>query len=67
MQTTWRGLASTLFLVGAVGVLTTGCVVASGDDNGWRRHRDRVEHRYDRRDDVYEHRDGRWQYREPAY
>ena len=73
MRKTWRrSLASTLLLASVVGTLTTGCIVAAGDDHdGWRsRDRDRYE-RWDRRDPRgdrrYEYRDGRWWYREPAY
>jgi len=59
-------LVSTLILASVLGIATSGCVVAAGDDrDGWRgRDRDRWE---ERRHDRYERRDGRWQHREPAY
>jgi hypothetical protein len=63
MRCTWkRPLASTLLLASVVGVLTTGCVVAAGDDDGWRRDRGRW---HDSRDGYrygdYYWRDGRWE------
>jgi hypothetical protein len=65
-----RLMVSTLILAGLVGISTTGCVVAAGDDrDGWKRHdRDRWERRDDGRSDRRDgYRDGRWYYREPAY
>jgi hypothetical protein len=54
-----RSLASTLILACAVGLLTAGCVVAAGDDDGWRR--DRWHHGHDnRRDWDYRQREHRW-------
>jgi hypothetical protein len=57
-----RSLVSTLILACAVGVLTTGCVVAAGDDGGgWRR--DRWHDRHDTRWDPnwdYRQREHRW-------
>jgi hypothetical protein len=56
-----RSLASTLILACAVGLLTTGCVVAAGDDDGWRHDRGRYRHdnRWDPRWD-YRQREHRW-------
>jgi hypothetical protein len=63
MHSVWgRFLGSTLLLATVVGALTTGCVVAAGDDDGWRRDRSRW---HERRDD--DRRDGRWDYRRDRY
>ena len=65
-----RRVVYAVILASVVGVSTTGCVVAAGDDReGWRRRdRDRWE---ERRDGRWDRPDGRWerrgQYREPAY
>jgi hypothetical protein len=54
-----RVIVSALMLASLVGVSTTGCFVAAGDDrDGWRRHdRDR----WERRDGRSDRRDGRWE------
>jgi len=65
-----RVVVSALILASIVGLSTTGCVVAAGDDrDGWRRHdrEERRDGRWERHDERSERRDGHWQYREPAY